>query len=92
MFRRCNAVVGPGCRAGDRPAALLDAMTTNAPTYRDSRVIAQTVAEREQQLEELRASMRAREGMNPDTPEFREALAREEAMLEKIHEWAIGSK
>jgi len=69
--------------------ALLADMASNTPTYRDSRAIARTVAERERQLEELRESMRARKGMNPDSPEFREALAREEALLEKIHEWAL---
>lgn len=64
-------------------------MTSNTPVYRDSRVIAKTVAERERQLEELRDSMRSRKGMDPDSPEFREALAREDALLEKIHEWAL---
>ena len=64
-------------------------MTTTTPVNRDSRAIAKTVAERERQLEELRESMRARDGIDPDTPAFREALAREEALLEKIHEWAL---
>jgi hypothetical protein len=65
-------------------------MTTDTRTDRDSRAIAQTVAERERQLDELRASMQARKGLDPETPEFREALAREEVLLEKIHEWALG--
>lgn len=67
-------------------------MSTRTPTYRDSRAIAQTVAERERQLEELRESMQARKQMRPDSPEFQEAMAREEALLEKIHEWALGAK
>ena len=64
-------------------------MTSNTPTSRESRAIANTVADRERQLEELRESMRARKGMDPDSAEFRDALAREETLLERIHEWAL---
>ena len=65
-------------------------MTTQVG-YRDSREIAKTVAERDRQLDELRAAMREREGMQPGTPQHEAALAHEAALLERIHEWALGS-
>lgn len=62
---------------------------TQAP---DRRPIRQRIEDYEHDLEELRAAMRERAAMTPDTPEFRAALAHEEQLLEKIHRWSLGNR
>lgn len=62
---------------------------TQAP---DRRSIRQRIEDYEHDLDELRAAMRERAALKPDTPEFRAALAHEEELLERIHRWSLGNR
>jgi len=70
---------------------LTSRMTTDR-TQRDLRPIYVQVAEHERDLAELREAMQARAAMRPGSPEFEEALAYEEELLERIHEWSLGHR
>jgi hypothetical protein len=50
------------------------------------------IADHQRDLVELRAAMDARAALDPDTPEFREALAYEDELLERIHQWSLGQR
>jgi hypothetical protein len=58
----------------------------------DSRITQQRIADHQRELDELRAAMRARAELQPDTPEYQAALAHEEALLERIHRWSLGQE
>jgi hypothetical protein len=62
---------------------------TNTPDPRPMHI---QIAEHERDLAELRAAMQARAGLRPDSPEFREALAYEEELLDRIHQWSLGRR
>jgi hypothetical protein len=66
-------------------------MTTETGT-RDTRPLHQQIIDHRRELDELRAAMQARAALKPDTPEYRDALAREDDLLERIHDWAIPSR
>jgi hypothetical protein len=66
-------------------------MTTQAP-LRDSRSIAQRINDYRRDLAELRAAMDARSKLDPDSSEFREALAHEDELLDRIHRWSLGEQ
>jgi hypothetical protein len=65
------------------------ATVTQAP---DRRPIRQRVEEYEHDLDELRAAMRERSRLEPDSPEFKAALAHEDELLERIHRWSLGNR
>jgi hypothetical protein len=62
---------------------------TTDTSRRDNRPFRQQLAEYRRDLDELRSTMQVRATMQPDSPEFLEALAYEEELLTRIHEWSI---
>lgn len=66
-------------------------MTTQSPP-RDTRPAYVRVQEYQRDLAELRSAMDARARMDPASPEFQAALAHEEALLDRIHSWALATE
>jgi len=61
-------------------------------TRHDPRPLHVQIAEHERDLAELRAAMEVRQSLRPDSPEFREALAYEDELLDRIHQWSLGRR